>query len=87
MKKHNSTLSGPYFEFSSPYGKVHHSLDRDVYYANVPERAGKIYKLVRYRSAKNRVIVDQTYPKIVFRSLKKALETLSRLEKPIVLCS
>ena len=87
MTKFKSTLSGPYFEFSSPYGRVHNSLDRDVYYANVPERAGKIYKLVRYRNAKHRIIVAQTYPQISFRSLKGALETLSKMEKPLACCS
>ena len=80
-------LSGPYFEFSSPHGVAHNSLDRDIYYANVPKRAGCIYKLVRYRSAKHRVIVNQTFPQMEFRSLKKALKYLAGLRKPLVLCS
>lgn len=87
MRKHKSTLSGPYFQFGSPHGVGHNSLDRDVYYANVPKRAGMIYKLVRYREAKHRVIVAGTYPQITFRSLKKALETLSKRRKPLVMCS
>jgi hypothetical protein len=87
LKEGEWSMRGPFFCSSvSADGKAR-SLDRDDYYIEVSQRAGRIYKLVRYRSAKHRIIVSGTYPQLVFRSLKKTANYLAGLKKPLMVCS
>ena len=83
LKSGEWSMVGPFFIKGVTTG----SLDRDIYFVFVSKKAGESYKLVRYRDAKHRVIVGNAYPAVRFRSVRKALEVLSRLEKPLPMIS
>lgn len=93
-------ISGPFTEYSSPYGKVLEGLNRDVWYVSrklkESEQDTEIRKLLkskslgviaRYQRHKNRYIIDQLYPVVTFSSLKKSVDYLIANEGKLIFCT
>lgn len=93
----NIIISGPYFCYSSPYGKAIESMNRDEWFVTKKlkpnEQKTEIQKITgdkclgtieKYRNQKNRYVVPQTYPLMEFKTLKKAVNYLVKNEGKIV---
>lgn len=100
LKDKEIRISGPFYKYSSPYGKVHHSLDRDEWFVSIilpkEKQVTEFQKLfgstslgiiVRYHSNRKRFIISQLYPSVSFNSLKKAINFLIENEGKLVFCS
>jgi len=96
------SLDGPYFKYSSPYGKVVESLNRQEWFVSreVPktkttdafeilrQKYGKTIGVIeKFDNEKNRYIITQTYPTEQFKTLQKAINFLIKNEGKIVYCS
>jgi len=100
MKRQDIEISGPYFKFSSPYGKAIESTYRDIWYVSrklcADEMTTEIMKIlgttclgeiINFRDQKDRYIISQTYPIQEFKSLEEAIEYLIENEGKIVFLS
>lgn len=92
-------LAGPYYEYSAPYGVVHKTLDRDIWYVKrkLTKRQRKtefqkitgesmLGSIVKFRNRKVYVI-SQLYPRKDFKTLKGAINFLVRNEGKLVFCT
>jgi len=83
----NVTVSGPFFEFSTPFGKA--TLERDVWYVSkkltTKEQKTEIEKIlgetclgriIKFKSRKDYAIDQLSYPGKYFSSLQKAINFL-----------
>ena len=95
-------LSGPYTQYSAPFGKVIESLNhvqwflsrqvpktktRDPYQIYWQKYGKTIGKIERFDKYKQRYIIPQTYPLIEFKTLQKAVNFLIKNEGKISYCS
>ena len=100
MQSKDIEISGPYFEFSSPYGKAIESMNRDIWYVSRKLCADEITteirkilgttclgKIINFKDQKDRYIISQTYPIQEFKSLEEAIEYLVMNEGKIVFLS
>jgi len=93
----NVSVSGPYFEFSYPYGDS--TLHRDMWY--VSKKLSKAQQktefqkilgktclgcIIKFRNRKEYVI-DQLYPHKALPSLQKAVDFLIKNQDKLVFCS
>jgi hypothetical protein len=75
-------VTGPYFAFSSPYGKP--TLDRDEWFVNSNGKCiGRIVKFMGHKD----YVIDQLFPRTAFRSLKKAVDFLVENNGKLVFCT
>ena len=88
----NVTVSGPFFAFSSPYGKA--MLERDEWYVSkkltTKEQKTEFQKIlgetclghiIKFKSRKDYVIDQLSYPGKYFSSLQKAVNFLVDSDK------
>ena len=90
-------LSGPYYKFSSPYGKA--TLQRDEWFVKrkltKSQQKTECQKITGSKSLgriikfKNRrdYVIDQLYPRQAFKSLQKAIDFLISNEGKLVFCT
>ena len=93
-------VNGPYYKFSSPYGKA--TLERDVWYVSrilTPKELKsatefqKIFgtrslgSIVRFRDNKRRYVINQLFPIVDKQSLQQAIDFLIENENKLVFCS
>ena len=78
------TLHGPYYKYSSPYGKVLPSLNRNEWFLYT--KTG-IYIIEQFERQPNRFIVSQSYPTIERKTLKALIIYLMGLKKGLILCT
>jgi len=94
----NIIISGPYYQFSKPYG-TYATLQRDVWFVSrklsKSEQKSEFQKItgetclgsiIKFRNRQDYVI-DQLFPHKAFKSLKSAINFLKRNEKKLVFCS
>jgi hypothetical protein len=94
----NISTSGPYTEYSSPYGRT--TLARDCWFISralsKEERKTSCQKItgykslgmiVRFKSNKRRFVISHLFPAKAFSSLRKATDFLVKSEDKIVFCS
>ena len=92
MKKDNIVISGPYYQFSNPFGdRV--TCQRDVWYVSRPltkkelnsKKISPIKKIlksaslgiiIRSRRHKDRYVIDQLYPLKEYKTLRGAVNYL-----------
>lgn len=76
-------ITGPYFKFSTPYGKA--LLQRDEWFVSMNDKC--IGRIIRFRRNKRRYVIDQLYPTKDFRSLTKAVDFLVENKGKLVFCT
>lgn len=94
----NISTSGPYTEYSTPFGKT--TLARDCWFISralsKEERKTSCQKItgykslgmiVRFKSNKRRFVISHLFPAKAFASLRKATDFLVKSEDKIVFCS
>lgn len=94
----NISTSGPYTEYSTPFGKT--TLARDCWFISralsKEERKTSCQKItgykslgmiIRFKSNKRRFVISHLFPAKAFSSLRKATDFLVKSEDKIVFCS
>jgi len=89
QKASGSTITGPFFKSSAPFGEAIPSMNRNEWYVSRPLRADEIDSLglgetclgviVQYHDQPDRFIISRSHPTKEFSTLKKAIKYL---EKP-----
>jgi len=101
-KGYEISVSGPFTEYSSPFGRVLDSMNRHIWYVSrklTPKELkkaseiGKILKttslgvISRFDAIPNRYVIRNLFPYVSFNSLSKAVNFLIKNEGKLVFCS